>query len=575
MKAALLALSTGCLALSGVACAPAPGAAAPPSVPTVVFPGREEIAKIPSVTPRLDAFDTSAVAVDTWTFEAAAASDASSYDDTSPWGDVARQLAKGHEGSVLLSPAMRCTAIELARFHAKNGALPTESLRRFMAARCGSVATTFAPAFWSVTTKTAPSDEELASRAQAGFLKMLGERLAMGHRLLGVGTARDGERITAVAIVAEDEARLEPGSLGVDQARRVTLRGSARGDYAAILALINRGDAGDAACLSDPGVKPPRFALTCELAPGDAFAWVEILGHRSGQLLLHELGETIVHEGDGSGIAYAAHHAGPPAPVTGAADFTRALLDRLNAVRTGAHLSPLTLAPGQSTENARLAGTLIDASFGIDDTNADRAAIGLLAGWNVPGLIRNGSFFLGAVGPTSDATAWLDFALERPMGRMALLDPASEQIAIGPTFPPGGGALGAAVTTYAMFGAQDHATDATRFFQRIAAARAARGLPAPVRVQGLGEMDAELDSVNQEKKPPTAALDATMQVAVERSGQSVRGYALETNDLDTAEVPEVLLRPGALKLMVGVTHHRAKGAAWGQYAVLIVLWGGA
>ena len=143
------------------------------------------------------------------------------------------------------------------------------------------------------------------------------------------------------------------------------------------------------------------------------------------------------------------------------------------------------------------------------------------------------------------------------MGRMALLDPA-QQVAIGPASPPGGGALGAAVTTYAMFGGQDHAGDATRFFQRVAAARAARRLPAPSRVQGLGEMDAELDSVQQEKKPPMAALDATMQVAVKRSGQSVRGYALETKDLDTAEVPAVLLRPGPLRMMVGVTRHRAR-----------------
>jgi hypothetical protein len=514
------------------------------------------------------------VVVDTWTFEAAAANDASSYDDPSPWGEVARQLGKGHEATVTLSPAMRCTALELARFHAKNGAMPTESLRRFMAARCGSLATTVSPTFWSVSTNAPPPDEDLASRAQTALLKLFGDHLATGHRLLGVGAARDGERTTAVAVVAEDEARLEPGSLGVDASRRVTLRGSARGDYAAILAMINRGDAGDAPCLSDPQVKPPRFALTCELAPGDPFAWVEILGHRPGQLLLRELGETLVHEGDGTGIEYAAHHAGPPAPVTGSADFMRALLDRLNAVRAGAHMGPLTLAPGQSAENTRLAGTLVDAAFGIDDATADRAAIGLLAGWSVPGLIRNGSFFLGAVGPTSDATAWLDFALERPMGRMALLDPGSQQIAIGPTFPPGGGALGAAVTTYAMFGGQDHASDATRFFQRVAAARAARGLTAPVRVQGLGEMDAELERVQREKKAPMAALDAAMEVAVERTGQGVRGYALETNDLDTVEVPGVLLAPGALRMMVGVTHHRAEGAAWGQYVVLVVIWAG-
>jgi hypothetical protein len=573
MKGSLLAATAGCLGMLGAACAPGQNTV-PPSTPTVVFPSRDELAKIPSRTPHVEAFGTNAVVVDTWTFEAAAASDASAYDDPSPWGEVARQLVKGREGTLTLSPAMHCTALELARFHAKNGAMPTESLRRFTAARCGSLATSVSPMFWSVTTPGAPSDEELATKAQEAFLRMSGDHFALGHRLLGVGAARDGQRITAVAVVAEDEARLEPGSLGVDASRRVTLQGSARGEYTAIFAMINHGDVSDGVCQSDPHVKPPRFALTCELAPGDPFAWVEILGQKSGKLLLHELGETLVHEGDGSAIAYAARHVGPPAPVTGAADFSQALFDRLNAVRTGAHLTPLTLAAKQSAENARLAGTLVDASFGFDDATADRAAIGLMAGWNVPGLIRNGAFFLAAVGPTNDATAWLDYALERPMGRLALLDPSSEQIAIGPTFPPGGGALGAAVTTYAMFDAQqDHAADATRFFQRLVAARAARGLPAPVRVQGLGEMDVELDKVQREGKAPMAALDVAMQVAVERTGQGVRGYSLETNDLDKVDVPGVLLTPGPLRVMVGVTHHRANGAAWGQYVVLVVILG--
>jgi hypothetical protein len=70
------------------------------------------------------------------------------------------------------------------------------------------------------------------------------------------------------------------------------------------------------------------------------------------------------------------------------------------------------------------------------------------------------------------------------------------------------------------------------------------------------------------------ALQATMQVAVARTGQGVHGYTLETNDLDQADVPGVLMTPGPLRMMVGVTHHRAPGAAWGQYVVVIVVLGG-
>jgi hypothetical protein len=65
-----------------------------------------------------------------------------------------------------------------------------------------------------------------------------------------------------------------------------------------------------------------------------------------------------------------------------------------------------------------------------------------------------------------------------------------------------------------------------------------------------------------------------MQVAVARTGQGVHGYTLETNDLDQVEVPGVLMTQGPLRMMVGVTHHRAPGAAWGQYVVMIVVLGG-
>jgi hypothetical protein len=84
-----------------------------------------------------------------------------------------------------------------------------------------------------------------------------------------------------------------------------------------------------------------------------------------------------------------------------------------------------------------------------------------------------------------------------------------------------------------------------------------------------------MEKVQREGKAPMAALDVAMQVAVERTGQGVRGYSLETNDLDKVEVPGVLLTPGPLRVMVGVTHHRAKGAAWGQYVVLVVILGAA
>jgi hypothetical protein len=558
-----------CVGLACAGCAEGPAA----SKPAVVFPSRDEIAQIPSQVARAEAFGMGDVAVESWSFESQSSSDGAAYDDTSPWGDMVRELVKRYPASLTPSAPLRCAAQELARFHAKNGGMPTESLRRFVAARCGAVTTGLAPSSWSIETPSPVPDEDLAPKVRDGFVKRLAAKLTGEHYLIGIAAARDGTRTSAVAVLSRDEARLEPGTLAVDARRRVTLRGASRGDFVEIGALINRGEVGTAPCEADPQVKPPAFALTCELAPGDAFAWVEILGRKQGALLLHELAETIVNEGERSAIAYSPRHVGPATSVTGAADFSRAVLDGVNRVRTGAHLPPLALAAQQSHENARLAGTLIDASLGGDEAVANRAAVGLMAGWEVTGLIRSGNFFLGMVG-SANATAWLDFALERPIGRSSLLDPAMRVVAIGPAIPPGGGALGAAVTTYALFDTDDHAADATRFFRRVVAARTARGLPAPSRMQGLGEMDEEIARVAHEGTAPMAALQATMQIAVARTGQSVHGYTLETSDLDQVEVPDALLTAGPMRMMIGVTHHRAEGAAWGQYVVVIVILGG-
>lgn len=46
---------------------------------------------------------------------------------------------------------------------------------------------------------------------------------------------------------------------------------------------------------------------------------------------------------------------------------------------------------------------------------------------------------------------------------------------------------------------------------------------------------------------------------------------LETNNLRAVAVPDVFLKAGPLAITLTVTHHRAPGAAWGQYVVLTLL----
>jgi hypothetical protein len=181
---------------------------------------------------------------------------------------------------------------------------------------------------------------------------------------------------------------------------------------------------------------------------------------------------------------------------------------------------------------------------------------------------------VSVVAPERDASAWLDFALELPMGRSTLLDPDARQIAVGPAIPEGVSGVGAAVTTYSFFQSDDHASEEERFFDRITEARAAAGVPAPVRVTGLETLRTECAAVMRGDKPPMAALQELMNTVARRTGRDVHGYVFETNDLSRVPVPRQLLGAGPMEVIVGVTHHKAPGAAWGQYVVFTILLGG-
>jgi hypothetical protein len=542
-----------------------------PSKPAVVFPTRAELARVPAQAPRVDAFGTSDIVADTWTIEDPIPA-AAPYDDASPVGSLARQLQSAHGSSVRLSVPLRCASREIARFFVKRRGLPDEGLRRFIVARCGGDAPLVAPAAWGIPAAPSISDADIVARGSADITRLVAKQLERGDHELGVAMVREAGMAAIVAVVAPKSVDLEPGSRAVDATRKMVLRGTARRDVASVFAFANRGDFGVSPCEENRRVEAPKFEVTCELAEGDAWAWVEVVGSRKGQVLQEPLADVIMVEREGAGVTYTARSLGAPAPVASGAEFTSALVDRLNGVRRTAKLTPLLLAAKQSAENARVAGTIFDASIEGDAATVDRAAIGLLAGWDVEGgTIRDGHFFLGAVAPTRDATAWLDAALERPIGRLALLDPVAKQIAVGPAIPGDAPALGAAVTTYALFESDDHTADERQFFRALTAARAARGVAPPERVGGIDEVRAELADVLRNGKEPMAALNDLLQVAVNRTGSNVNGYVLETTDPAHVEIPEALLRAGPLDVVVAVTHHRAPGAAWGQYVIFVLI----
>src|SRR5262249_29695473 len=97
------------------------------------------------------------------------------------------------------------------------------------------------------------------------------------------------------------------------------------------------------------------------------------------------------------------------------------------------------------------------------------------------------------------------------------------------------------------------------------------GLPAPKRLGAIAAaMTEELAAVREGKRPPRDALQRVLQRASTDYGMAMNGYIIEASSLEELEIPEDVLRQPVLALDIGVTHHKAEGAAWAQYTILVV-----
>lgn len=547
------------------------------SRPAAVFPTRAELSAIPEKKVTEQAFDLDNVQVESWTYDGAPSALADGpYEDNSPWAPVLADLVRtAPPGRLRLSTPLRCAAEQTARFHLKHRKLPSLSWRRFTVARCGSAAPFAGAEAWTLDLPDGVDEAQLVQsfrREAAPALLKVFSRLP--HRAaLGLAAVREGKRLAVGFVVAPDPVVLDAGSFRADARRRVTVRGRLMGESAeAILGWVNRGKYGVAECVSNRNVQPPLFSISCEMAEGDKWAFIDVLARPKGRALATNVATLLVPaEGESLPSDYT-----PPritaqtAPVRTADEFRRVLAERLNAVRAAGGLAPLRVSAEQSRTSERLAGIMVGPTRADRDAAADRAAIGLLAGWDVRGLIRDGSLFVGAVPGARDAAAWLEFAIEHPIGRSTLLAPQSRVVAIGPALADSVEAVGAVVTTYALFEGNDHRAEADRVVAGLTEARIERGLPAPVRLVNVPHLADQLEAVRAEKKAPGAVLHETLEyMAARLASGHIQGFVFETLDVDRLELPKELFAPGPMRVAVEVTHHRAPGAAWGQYVVYI------
>jgi hypothetical protein len=471
-----------------------------------------------------------------------------------------------------LTAALTCVARELGRFYLARGAWPGDGVRQFLGGACGALAP---QAGYAYTHAQIPADVPEARVVEVwkdGLRAGLLDRLPTDATGTGFWFGRQGDRVVAVASYEVLRAEIAPFPLTPDDKGEVVIEGRVTGAVEHLGAYVNHGRFGVAPCDLDPAVPRPRFRAICRPDPGDRAAWVQLVQTQPRRVLALPFAQALIRRSEGDRPSYAESAYAAARPVSSAEGFTRAVLEALNANRAEAGLPAVRLAAVQSATAARLAPHYFAAALGAAPTGeTDTIALGLLAGWQVPGMIRDAGFLSSFVAHTHDAGRWLGAALELPLGRQALLAPEIEEIAIGAQIARAPDALGAVVVGYQFHHENDHGRDVARLYQRILAARRHRGLPPIKRLSTMDRVLADaLARVHAGLDQPRDALEVALQAGVVRFGNGMRGWVLETTSLDAVEIPAEVLEKPTLHLEVGVTHHKPRGAAWAQLVIVVV-----
>jgi hypothetical protein len=575
-SAVRLWLSLGATFLA-LACATPPSAVAPrppeESKPVVEFPSPARLSAIVAQPiPQSGVLKREARSRD-WTVDGAqtASSYGESWQPVSPWDNAfAADLSKSGR-DVRLTRAMNCAAQEFGRFYLETQDLPPEDMKRFIVGACGGISAQLGILSLQGEVSPKTTDSVLLGRWKGQISPDLILHLPADASEAGFWFGRRGKQAVAMLAYGVLHADVLPFSLVPDANGEITVEGETREAAEYFGGYANHGAVGVEHCLVDPSLHRPRFRFVCRVDSADESAWIDLLYATPGRVVAKPFARVLARRRSGQSIPFHAAVAAKPGRIEREEDFAPAVLVELNRIRLQAGLPPARLAEAESKTAAQLAKAYIASEANGNREEADTIALGMIAGWQVDdGMIRDGSFVASSVPGSNDAGLWLSIALSMPLARESLLGRTVEEVSFGPTLiadPPG---LGAIMAGYQFYHGNDHALDVKRLFARVLAARQRLSLPPPRRLIDVQQaMLDQLARVYEGKQQPMEALQSVLRMGTRAYGENMKGYAVELISLDELEIPESVLKLKNLDLEIGVTHHKPKGAAWGQLVVLV------
>ena len=529
------------------------------------FPSKVQLAEVVKapLAPREQALQKG-LAVDRWELAGPFPDKA----DSVPWNGedaLARSVAERAEArksGVVLTERMQCYAREMGRFVAHHGQLPDDDLQAFAAGRCGVVP--IAPSFLY----NMPLEEPPSAGAAEFFDDVIAKAPASSE--LGVWTGTGIGRHVLLAAFGVPKVKLKAIEPIVDGDRAVRVRGTILDRTGWLRAYTTVGSMGFHACETARDVPSvlPDFDVICQVSGGDAYAVFDMLAAAPEAVLGRQALMLVLPTGGKLPSTFQSLRF-DGLPTRGS------LLDRFNAVRAQIGGTPLREVPIQSQTAHTLIPHYFAAAAKGDLGTVDFITLGMMAGWDVPGPLRDSQFlsFRGSLDQKSET--FLSQLLFFPSNRAVLLDPDAKQVALGMLRDEKKDSLWGLLTTYTPFEPRAYPEVEKELIDELDRQRGARGKGPVVRIDTIEVqkvLDSAMEKLARGDVAPRSGLEQTLRILSRRTQRPFNGrvsYAMAvdgwrpTFDGDLVEADNI-------SVACKVGFYAPSGHHWGQYVSYVI-----
>jgi hypothetical protein len=387
---------------------------------------------------------------------------------------------------------------------------------------------------------------------------------------LGVWMGGEGGRNVILASFGPPRVKITSVERSVAASPAVRVRGTVLEPTAWLRGYTTEGSLGFHSCAATrrSAVVPPDFDLTCQVAPEDRYAVFDMLAAPPDAVLGHQALMLLLATGPSLPATFR-RLVVPGLPVRAG------LLAQFNAVRVQLGRAALAEVPAQSQTAQTLLPHYFAAAGSKDSAKVDYITLGMMAGWDVPGPLRDSQFLsfrgmTGEVGPS-----FLGELLFFPSNRAVLLDPSAHQVALATMQDETSHGVWGLLTTYSAFEPRSYSAVETELLDELDRQRQVYGKAPVLRVETpeVGRvLDHVMEQVERGDRTPITGLEQTLRTLTHRLQRPFNGCVSNAIVIDgwRPTFDRALVASDDIAVTARVGFYAAPGDHWGQYVSYIV-----